>query len=90
MVRLVKNATFRRATPPAYGGRGRPPTRGTLVRPLPRTYRDQVLPATPPDRVATWREDSLLLRAAVWTDLRRSDADADRHTFAVFASHDPR
>ena len=90
VVRLVKNATFRRATPPAHGGRGRPPTRGTLGRPLPRTYRDQVLPATPPDRVATWREDSLLLRAAVWTDRRRSDADADRHPFAVFASHDPR
>jgi len=38
VVRLAKNATFRRATPPAYGERGRPPTRGMVVRPLPRTY----------------------------------------------------
>ena len=88
MVRLAKHATFRRATPPAYGGRGRPPTRGTVVRPLPRPYQGHAVPATPPDRVETWREDTLLLRAAVWTDLRRSDAD--RPTFAVLALHDPR
>jgi hypothetical protein len=37
VVRLAKNATFRRAAPPPYGGRGRPPTRGAVVRPLPRT-----------------------------------------------------
>ena len=48
VVRLAKNATFRRATPPAYGGRGRPPTRGAVVRPLPRTYRGRPIPATPP------------------------------------------
>jgi len=88
VVRLAKNATSRRATPPAYGGRGRPPTRGTVVRPLPRSYQGHAVPATPPDRVETWREDTLLLRAAVWTDLRRSDAD--RSTFAVLAIHDPR
>src|SRR6266699_3860963 len=28
VVRLAKNSTFRRASPPAYSGRGRPPTRG--------------------------------------------------------------
>jgi DDE superfamily endonuclease len=39
VVRLAKNATFRRATPPPYRGRGRPPTRGVLVRPLPRRSR---------------------------------------------------
>src|SRR5436853_624728 len=33
VVRLAKNATFRRAAPPPYGGRGRPPTRGAVVRP---------------------------------------------------------
>ena len=50
VVRLAKNATFRRATPPAYSGRGRPPTRGAVVRPLPRTYQGREVPATPPDR----------------------------------------
>jgi len=90
VVRLAKNATFRRATPPAYGGRGRPPTRGASVRPLPRTYQGREVPATPPDRIETWREDTLLLRAEIWADLVRADADADSPTFAVLAIHDPR
>ena len=90
VVRLAKNATCRRATPPAYGGRGRPPTRGTVVRPLPRTSQGREVPATPPDRVETWREDALLLRAEVWADLVRADADADSPTFRVCAIHDPR
>ncbi len=54
VVRLAKNSTFRRATPPAYQGRGRPPTRGALVRPLTRNYKGRIIPATPPDRVETW------------------------------------
>lgn len=52
-VRVARNATFRRATPPAYGGRGRPPTRGAVVRPLPRTYKGRPIPATAPDQRAT-------------------------------------
>ena len=90
VVRLAKNATCRRATPPAYGGRGRPPTRGAIVRPLSRAYQGEVLPATPPDRIETWREDTVLLRAEVWAALVRSDADADSPTFSVYAIHDPR
>jgi hypothetical protein len=90
VVRLAKNATCRRATPPTYGGRGRPPTRGVVVRPLPRTYQGRDMPATPPDRVETWHEDTLLLRAEVWTDLLRADADANTPTFNVYAIHDPR
>jgi hypothetical protein len=90
VVRAAKNATFRRAAPPPYGGRGRPPTRGALVRPLPRAYKGKPLPATPPDRVETWHEDGGLLRAEVWTDLVRPDADADGPAFAVVAIHDPR
>ena len=37
-VRLAKNYTAGRATPPPYPGCGRPATRGPLVRPLPRSY----------------------------------------------------
>jgi hypothetical protein len=90
VVRLAKNATFRRAAPPPYRGRGRRPTRGALVRPLPRTHRGRALPATPPDRVAAWREDDHLLRAEVWDGLVRPDADADAPACAVVAIHDPR
>ena len=90
VVRAAKNATFRRATPPAYGGRGRPPTCGTAVRPLPRTYRGRAIPATPPDRAATWREGDAVLRAEVWDALVLPDGDAERPAFSVIAIHDPR
>src|SRR2546430_2683610 len=45
VVRVARNSTFRRATPPPYGGRGRPPTRGAVVRPLPRTAKGRTIPA---------------------------------------------
>jgi hypothetical protein len=90
VVRAAKNATFRRAVPPPYGGRGRPPTRGTVVRPLPRAHKGKPLPATPPDQVATWQEDGTLLRAEVWGALVRADAEAASPTFAAIAIHDPR
>jgi hypothetical protein len=90
VVRVAKNAAFRRATPPSYGGRGRPPTRGAAVRPLPRTYKGTRLPATPPERVETWPEEDRLLRAEVWPDLVRPDAGPDSPTFTVVAIHDPR
>jgi hypothetical protein len=90
VVRVAKNATFRRATPPPYGGKGRPPTRGEVVRPLPRTYKGQGIPATPPDQVETWHEGDCLLRAEVWAALVRPDAGAEAAAFAVIALHDPR
>ena len=90
VVRVAKNATFRRATPPPYGGRGRPPTRGDLVRPLPRTYQGAPIPATPPDRAETWHEDGRLLRAERWADLVLPDAAADSPRFTAIAIYDPR
>jgi len=88
VVRLARNATFRRAVPPPYGGRGRPPTRGAMVRPRPRAYKGQPSPATPPDRTATWHEGAALLRAEVWADLVLPAAAA--RAFTVVAIHDPR
>ena len=90
MVRAARNAAFRRATPPPYGGRGRPPTRGAVVRPLPRAYQGRPLPATPPDRTATWHEGDCLLRAEVWDELVRADGEAGGATFTAIAIHDPR
>ena len=90
VVRLAKNSTFRRASPPPYQGRGRPPTRGALVRPLPRTYKGRSIPATPPDRVETWTEADVVLRAAFWDDLALPDAAADSPTLTVVALSDPR
>jgi hypothetical protein len=93
VVRLAQNATFRRASPPPYRGRGRPPTRGMLVRPLPRVHRRRVLLATPPDQETAWEEPTgVRLRAAVWTNvvpaLARADSNAPR--LMVVAIWDPR
>lgn len=90
VVRLAKNAAFRRATPPAYGGRGRPPTRGAVVRPLPRAYRGRRLPATPPDAQVRWEEDGVTLHAQVWTDLVPPTAAPGTAALRVVALHDPR
>src|SRR5258706_7020892 len=65
VVRLAKNATFRRATPPPYRGRGRPPARGLQVRPLPRVYKGRLHVATAPDEEVHWEEGHVRLRAAI-------------------------
>jgi hypothetical protein len=90
LARLPQNGTARRATPPAYTGRGRPPTRGVLVRPLPRTDRGRTIAATPPDAVTTGQEDATEVRAATWRDLVLPAADADAPVFGVIAIHDSR
>ncbi|MDQ2827634.1 MAG: hypothetical protein M3Y74_01075 [Chloroflexota bacterium] len=98
VVRCAKNSVFRRATPKPYGGRGRRATRGVIVRPLPRTYKGRAIPATPPDRTATWKEDGVTLRAEIWTDLVRTttaaeakvEAEATDPSFTVIAVYDPR
>ncbi len=83
VVRRAKNSVFRRATPPPYGGHGRPATRGEIVRPLPRTYKGRAIPATPADRTATWAEDGVTLRAEIWTDLVLSTSTATAGTEAT-------
>jgi hypothetical protein len=90
VVRLAKNATFRRATPPAYRGRGRPPTRGAVVRPLPRTYQGRPLAATLPDATLSWEEEGVRLRAEVWRDLVPPTAGVGPPTLTVVALFDPR
>jgi hypothetical protein len=90
VVRVAKNSTFRRATPPAYGGRGRPPTRGALVRPLPRTYKGRTIAATAPDQTETWEEDGMVLRAERWEDLVLPTAEEHSPTVTVVALYDPR
>jgi hypothetical protein len=88
--RLAQNATFRRATPPPYQGRGRPPTRGAVVRPLPRTYHGRTLAATPPDATLSWEETGVRLRAAVWHALALPTASPGAPRLTVVALFDPR
>ena len=85
VVRLAKNATFRRATPPPYRGRGRPPTRGAQLRPLPRVYKGRLHVATAPDEEVHWEEGHVRLRAAIWRDLLPPTAGPDAPTLTVVA-----
>lgn len=88
--RVAKNFTGRRATPPAYAGRGRPATRGELIRPLPRTYRGHRLPATPPDRSERWLAHGRRLRADFWDHLVVPQATGSPEAaFTCVVIHDP-
>lgn len=92
LVRLPVNFTARRNILPPYQGRGRRPEYGELVRPLPRKWNGKSIPATPPDRIETWREGDLEFRAEFWDNLvlPAVRAHPDNPTFHVVAIHDPR
>jgi hypothetical protein len=92
LLRLAVNFTARRNVLPPYKGHGRPPEYGELVRPLPRRWKGRHIPATPPDRVETWREEGMEFRAEFWDDLVLPDVKVHPHnpTFTVAAIHDPR
>ncbi len=92
LVRLAKNFTARRNVLPETAGWGRPPEYGGRVRPLARRWKDRVLPATPPDRVETWTEQSRTFRAEFWDGLVLPEVKVhpDHPTFTVVAIYDPR
>jgi hypothetical protein len=88
------NFTARRATVPAYRGKGRRPTKGPLVRPLPRTYKGRTLAATPPDRRETWQggtpEAPSIVCAQFWDNLVLPTAPPGAPIFTTVVIHDPR
>jgi hypothetical protein len=92
VVRLAKNFTARRNVPAPYKGKGRRPEYGELVRPLPRKRKKKRIAATAPDRVVTWMENGMTLRAEFWYDLVLANVKAspDAETFHVAAIYDPR
>lgn len=90
VVRLFANFTARRATLPEYKGTGRRAKRGEVVRPLPRTRQGRLFPATPPDRVETWQDNGLELRAERWDNLVLPEAEPHSPQFHVVAIYDPR
>jgi len=93
VVRLAKNFTARRNVPVVYQGRGRPPEYGERVRPLARSYRGNLIEATPPDWTTEWEEDEdSVIRVEVWEGLVLNDQKAApaNQTFRVIAFHDPR
>ena len=53
---------------------------------------DNIVPATPPDRVETWTENDVEFRAEFWDDLVLPNVkvDPDNPTFTAVAIYDPR
>ena len=91
VVRLAKNFTAQRSQVAPYQGTGRPPVYGQTVRPLPRTRKDKMIAATPPDRQVSWRFEDRSIRAQIWDDLILPDVlpGPDAPSFQVVAIYDP-
>jgi hypothetical protein len=91
LLRLATNFTARRNQPLPYGGTGRKPVYGERIRPLERSYKDKTIAASAPDRVETWTENGIDMRAEIWEDLILPGVipDPKAKTFRVYAIYDP-
>jgi hypothetical protein len=91
LLRLPTNFTARRNQPAPYCGKGRKPVYSQRVRPLARSYKGKAIAATPPDRVETWMEEGVAMRAEIWEDLVLPGVipGAQAETFRVYAIYDP-
>ena len=91
LLRLATNFTARRNLPRPYAGKGRKPVYGEKIRPLERSYKGKTIPASSPDRVETWTEAGVELRAKIWEDLILPGVvpGPQVKTFRVYAIYDP-
>lgn len=91
VLRLATNYTARRNYPAPHRGKGRIPIYGEKIRPLERSYKGKVIAASAPDRVETWTENGVTLRADIWDDVILPGVlpGAEAKTFQVYAIHDP-
>jgi hypothetical protein len=91
LLRLPTNFTARRNQPAPYGGKGRKPVFGEKIRPLARSYKGKTIAASSPDRVETWAEGGIAMRAEIWDDLILPGVIPGPQTkaFRVYAIYDP-
>jgi len=91
VLRLAANFTARRNYPAPYRGKGRMPLYGEKIRPLARSYKGKTIAASLPDRIETWTENGVTLRAEIWEELTLPGVIPGKHakTFRVYAVHDP-
>ena len=91
LLRLATNFTACRNQPLPYGGKGRKPVYGEKIRPLPRRYKGKTIAASAPDRIETWTEAGVALRAEIWEDLILPGVipGPQAQTFRVYAIYDP-
>ena len=91
LLRLATNFTARRNQPACHAGKGRKPVYGEKIRPLVRTYKGKTIAATLPDRVETWSEAGVAMRAEVWENLVLPGVvpGPEANIFRVYAIYDP-
>jgi hypothetical protein len=91
VLRLATNFTARRNYPAPYSGKGRIPIYGERIRPLKRSYKGKTIAASIPDRVETWTENGVTMRAEIWEDVILPGVvpGPDAKTFRVYAIYDP-
>jgi hypothetical protein len=91
LLRLATNFTARRNQPLPYCGKGRKPVYGEKIRPLARSYKGKTIAASAPDRIETWVEAGIELRAEIWDDLILPGVipGSQAKTFRVYAIYDP-
>jgi hypothetical protein len=90
VLRRDKNFTARRNHLRAYRGRGRYPVYGTIVRPLPRSYKNRLLAATPPDKVCRWKVGKRTIRALIFENLVEKEAKPGAASFQCVVILDPK
>jgi hypothetical protein len=91
LLRLATNFTARRNQSAEHSGKGRKPIYGETIRPLPRSYKGKIISASSPDRVETWTEAGVTMRAEIWEDLILPGIipGPQAKTFRVYAIYDP-
>ena len=91
VLRLATNFTARRNYPAPYRGKGRMPIYGATIRPLERSFKGKTIAASIPDRIETWTENGVTMRAEIWEDVILPGVipGKEAKTFRVYAIHDP-
>jgi len=91
LLRLATNFTAHRNQPAPYRDKGRRPIYGEKIRPLERSYNGKTIAASSPDRVETWIENGVAMRAEIWEDLILPGVlpSPQAKTFRVYAIYDP-
>jgi hypothetical protein len=91
VLRLATNFTARRNQAVSYAGKGRKPIYGEKVRPLARCWKSKLIAATPPDRIESWVEAGISMRAEIWENLVLPGIvpGLKAKTFTVYAIYHP-
>jgi hypothetical protein len=91
LLRLATNFTAHRSQPAPHCGKGRKPVYGEKIRPLPRSYKGKNIAASSPDRIETWVEGGVAMRAEIWEDLILPGVipGSGAKTFRVYAIYHP-